>query len=351
MGAVESRTQLTAGRVASLVGGTLIGDSDTVIAGVASLERAGPGDLSFLASGKYLSEFETTRAGVVLMPPALVDAGPGTAARVVVSSPHHALHRVMTVLYPERSIPWGVHPTATVGRGTTWEGRIAVLARSVIGRRVHLGPDCVIGPHVVIGDDVTIGAECRIDAHVTIEPGVALGHRVIVCTGARVGSPGFGYVSDEGDGGTHRRLPAVGRCVIEEDVEIGANATIDRGGVGDTVVGAGTKIDNLVQIAHNVRIGRRCLVMAQVGLAGSTVLEDDVVVAGQAGLAGHLTVGAGAQVAAQSGVIGDVPPGETVSGYPARRHRDVLRQTAALRRLAPLVGRIESLVREPAAND
>jgi UDP-3-O-[3-hydroxymyristoyl] glucosamine N-acyltransferase len=181
-----------------------------------------------------------------------------------------------------------------------------------------------------------------------IHAGATLGHRVTVRPGARVGGSGFAFVT--GPRG-YERLKHVGRCVIGNDVEIGANATVDRGSVGDTVIGEGTKIDNLVQLAHNVRVGRHCLILAQAGVAGSTVIEDDVVVAGQAGLAGHLTVGRGARVAAQAGVIGDVPAGAAVSGYPARSHREVLRQAAALRRMTPLVRRLEELTTDHARSD
>jgi UDP-3-O-[3-hydroxymyristoyl] glucosamine N-acyltransferase len=167
---------------------------------------------------------------------------------------------------------------------------------------------------------------------------------VLVRTGARVGGPGFGFSAVSGGG--YQRVPHPGRCRVSDDVEIGRNSTVDRGSVGETVIGPGTKIDALVHVGHNVRIGARCLIMAQTGIAGSTVVEDEVVLGGQAGLAGHLRVGAGARIAAQAGVIGDVTPGSTVSGYPARAHREVLRQAAALKRLTPLVTRLEEVARD-----
>jgi UDP-3-O-[3-hydroxymyristoyl] glucosamine N-acyltransferase len=174
-----------------------------------------------------------------------------------------------------------------------------------------------------------------------IGPQVKLGDRVVVRSGARVGNVGYAYAASENG---HVPLPHVGGCILENEVAVGSNTTIDRGSIGDTVIGAGTKIDNLVQVAHNVRIGRRCLIMAQVGIAGSSELEDDVLLAGQAGLAGHLKVGRQARVAAQAGVIGDIPAGATVSGYPARSHREVLRQSAALRRLTRLTSSLERMV-------
>jgi UDP-3-O-[3-hydroxymyristoyl] glucosamine N-acyltransferase len=175
----------------------------------------------------------------------------------------------------------------------------------------------------------------------TLYSGTALGNRVLVHAGVRLGSDGFGYVFRNA---AHEKIPHVGRCIIEDDVEIGANTTIDRGSVDDTVIGAGTKIDNLVHIAHNVRIGRLCLILAQVGIAGSARVEDGAVIAGQAGLGGHITIGARAQIAGQAGVFGDVPPGETWSGYPARPHRQSLRASAAVLRLADIIKKLERLV-------
>jgi UDP-3-O-[3-hydroxymyristoyl] glucosamine N-acyltransferase len=185
---------------------------------------------------------------------------------------------------------------------------------------------------------VTIGEDCIVYPNVVAYAGTVLGDRVQIQSGAVLGSDGFGYVFRDG---VHHKIPHVGRCILESDVEIGANTTIDRGSVGDTVIGAGTKIDNLVQVGHNVRLGRLCLVMAQVGISGSTRVGDGAVIAGQAGLAGHITIGAGARIAGQAGVFGDVPPGETWSGYPARPHRESLRAQAAARRLPALLKTLE----------
>ncbi len=194
-----------------------------------------------------------------------------------------------------------------------------------------------MGDGVVLGDDVTLWP------NVVCYPGTIVGSRVILHAGVVLGSDGFGYVPGR-TGAGHEKIPHVGRCVIGDDVEIGANTTIDRGSVDDTVVGPGTKIDNLVQVGHNCRIGARCFLMAQVGLAGSTHVEDDVILAGQVGLAGHLTVGRGARVGAQSGVMGDIPAGATWFGYPARAHGEMMRTIAASHRLAKILGALEDLV-------
>ncbi len=337
---MQASFRLTAGEIAKLAGGKLVGDGDILISGVCSLEKAGPGDLSFLATARFLAEFRRSLAGAVLVPPDFASESEGPRTRIIVDSPRGALTRVLSVFAPTESPAWGIHHTARVGAGVRWRERIAVADGAAIGRDVRLGANCVLGPYVVIGAGARIGDECRIHAHAVVEASVTLGDRVVLHAGARIGTPGFGYVrSDSG----HERIPHVGGCVIGDDVEIGSNTTIDCGGIDDTVVGAGTKIDNLVQVAHHVRIGRRCLIMAQVGIAGSSVVGDDVVLAGQAGLADHLTVGKEARVAAQSGVIGDVAPGSVVSGYPARNHREVLRHQAALKRLAPLSRRLEAL--------
>lgn len=325
-----------------MAGGELIGSAEVELAGVAPLERAGPGDLSFLAAARYLPAFQRSRAGAVLVRPDDRSTPGGPSTRIVVSDPYRALSGILRALFPPPAPSWGVHPRSIIGAGSRWRGRIAIGAYTVLGRDVVLGQDCIVGPHVVIGDGVRIGDECRVGAHVTVESGSVLGGRVVLEPGARIGTRGFGYLHTATG---HNALPQVGGCVLGDRVEIGANTTVDRGSLDDTTIGADTKVDNLVHVAHNVRIGARCLIMAQVGIAGSTQIEDDVTLAGQAGIADHLTIGRGATVAAQSGVIGDVPPRAIISGYPARRHREVLRQTAALRRLTTLVKPLEEIAR------
>src|SRR2546428_431862 len=212
------------------------------------------------------------------------------------------------------------------------------------GRGVRLGKNARVGAGAVLGDGVQLGDEVLLYSHVVCYSGTRIGHRVIIHAGARLGSDGFGYVPGE-NGELPRKIPQVGRCIIGDDVEIGANTTIDRGSVDDTVVGPGTKIDNLVQVGHNVRIGARCLIAATVGIAGSTHQGDDVFLAGQAGIADHVSIGRGARVTVQGGVIGNIPAGATVTGFPARDHREYFRAQAALYRLAKVVNELEALVR------
>jgi UDP-3-O-[3-hydroxymyristoyl] glucosamine N-acyltransferase len=337
----EQRTTLTAEAIARLVGGTVRGDASAVVRAVAPLDRACEDELSFLAHPRYCTLFGASRAGVVLVSPELADT-PGTPrCRIVVPRPHEAMLRVLPELYPAPERASGVHPTAILGRGV------------VLGRDVYIGPYSEIGDGAIIEDRVTIGARCSVGAgvrvgeeshlvdSVTLYPGAVIGKRVRLHAGVRAACDGFGYVQA---GGAHQKIPHVGRCIIEDDVEIGANTTLDRGSVDDTVVGAGTKIDNLVQVAHNVRIGRLCLIMAQVGIAGSVHVGDGCILAGQVGVSGHHTIGAGARLAAQAGVFGDIPAGETWSGYPARPHKEALRSHAALFKLAGMMRKLERVL-------
>jgi UDP-3-O-[3-hydroxymyristoyl] glucosamine N-acyltransferase len=335
---------ITAEAIAALVAGELIGDPGIEVTGIAPLDRAEPSDLSILSSGKYTAMMATTKAGVVLVDPEFRETSGGPAVRIVVDKPLEKLLALLPRLYPSEVPVPGVAATARIGRGARLGQRIAVGEYAIIGAHATLGDDIVVGAHCVIGDGVSIGKSTRLWPSVTIYSGSSLGERVFVHAGARIGCDGFGYVFRDG---AHQKIPHVGRCIIGDDVEIGANTTIDRGSIDDTVVGSGTKIDNLVHIAHNVRIGEKALIMAQVGVAGSVTIGDGAILAGQAGISGHLTIGAGARLAAQAGVFGDIPAGETWSGYPARPHRDSLRASAALFKLAGMMRRLEKLLEEP----
>ncbi|MGH7671919.1 MAG: UDP-3-O-(3-hydroxymyristoyl)glucosamine N-acyltransferase, partial [Gemmatimonadales bacterium] len=290
-----------------------------------------------------LPYFQRTSASVVLVRPEFATVEGGPATRIVVPEPHAALLVVLPVLYPQAVWEPGVHPTAALGRGATWVEPVAIGPHSVLGAGVRLGKNVRVGAGCVLGDGVALGDDTQLYPGVTCYSGTALGKRVIVHAGAVLGSDGFGYVPGQ-EGEAHRKIPHVGRCLVGDDVEIGANTCIDRGSVDDTVIGAGTKIDNLVHIAHNVRVGARCLIMAEAGIAGSAQVEDEAIIAGQAGIGDHLTIGRGARVLVQSGIIADIAPGATVSGYPARPHREYLRAQAALYRLMKIVDELENLV-------
>jgi UDP-3-O-[3-hydroxymyristoyl] glucosamine N-acyltransferase len=309
---------------------------------VASVERARASDVSFLASARYAAAAARSEAGVLLVTRDLAEGlAEAKATRVVVASPHEAMLALLPVLYRAPAREPGIHATAVIGRGVRLGRDVTVGAFAVLGDGAAIGDRAWIDAHCVIGAGVSVGEDARLHPAVTLYPGTSVGRRVILHSGVRLGSDGFGYVYRDG---AHQKIPHVGRCLIEDDVEIGANATIDRGSVDDTVIGAGTKIDNLVHLGHNVRVGRLCLIMAQVGVAGSARIDDGVVLAGQAGLGGHIHVGARARIGGQAGVFGDVPEGETWSGYPARPHREALRAQAALFKLPSLLRGIERLL-------
>jgi UDP-3-O-[3-hydroxymyristoyl] glucosamine N-acyltransferase len=337
----ESDLVLTASSIAALVGGTLVGDPDVEITAIAPLDRAGSSDLTFLALERYASQFAETRAGAALVSPALANAEGAVRSRIIVPKPHDALLRVLPRLYREPAVAPGIHPSASVGRNAHIGAGVSIAAGAVLGDDCSIGDGTMIAANVVIGAGVEVGAKCKLFPNVVLYSGARLGDRVAIHGGAVIGSDGFGYVYRDN---AHQKIPHVGRCIVGNDVEIGANTTIDRGSISDTLIGAGTKIDNLVQIGHNVSIGRLCLIVAQAGIAGSTVIEDGAVLGGQVGTKGHITIGKGAQVAGQSGVFGDVPAGETWSGYPARPHKEALRAQAALLKLAKLVRPIERLL-------
>jgi UDP-3-O-[3-hydroxymyristoyl] glucosamine N-acyltransferase len=326
------------------VSGELIGDGKTAISGVAPLDRADATHLSILSSGKYAPMMALTKAGVVLVDPEFRDAAGTPRARIIVKQPLEKLLALLPKLYPQELPAPGVASTARIGKGATLGERVSIGDYAIIGAGAALGDGVVIGAQCVVGDGVSIGESTRLWPGVTIYSGGTLGKRTTIHSGVRIACDGFGYVFRDGQ---HQKIPHVGRCIIGDDVEIGANTTIDRGSIDDTVIGSGTKIDNLVQIAHNVRVGQKCLIMAQVGVAGSTVIGDGAILAGQAGIAGHISIGAGARVAAQAGVFGDVPAGESWSGYPARPHRESLRASAALFKLAGMMRRLEKLLGEP----
>lgn len=335
---------LTARAVADLVGGRLLGDGGIRIHRVRSLDRAGPDALSFAVSARYAADLDSTKAGAVLVPEALATgAGPGT--RIVVPDPYGALVRVLQALYPAEAPDAGVDPTARIGAGAAIGPDVSIGPFVVLGRNVRVGARCRLAQGVSLGDGVVIGDDTTLGPGVVCYAGTRIGSRVVVKAGAVLGGDGFGYLSDAQG---HTRIPHVGGCILEDEVEVGSNTCIDRGSIDDTVVGRGTKLDNLVQVGHNVRIGERCLIMAGVGIAGSSRVGNDVILAGHVGVTDHLAIGDRARIAAKSAIFGDVPAGASFSGHPARPHRQFLRAQAAMYRLAPIVDELERLVPERA---
>ena len=342
------RGPLTLGRAARETGGKVVGNENVAFRRIAPVRDAGPADMALLADRRYAGHLPDCTGCALLVSETLSRLTGGPPDRLVVDDPHVALIRLLPLLYPQHAAEPGVHPAAVVHDSASVPECATIGANAVIGAGVTLGSGVRIGANCVLGDGVSVGNATELLPNVTVYPGSVLGERVIVHSGTRVGVDGFGYVSG---GGIHTRIPQVGGCVLEDDVEIGANCTIDRGSIGRTVIGAGSKLDNLVHIAHNVHIGPRSMLVAQVGVAGSTRTGEGVAMGGQAGLVGHLEIGAGARIGAQAGVIGDVGPGEVVSGYPARDHRAYLKAMAWVMRFPEVVKRVDRLERRLAKGD
>ena len=338
----------TAAAVAEQVGGALVGDGSIEVRGIAPLDRAGPNELSFLSHRRYTKWFATSRAGVVLISPELADLAGTPSTRIVVAKPVDAMVALLARFHRKEPRAHGVHPSAVIANDVRLGEGVTIDPFVVIGEGAVIGDGSWVSAHAVIGAGSVLGKDVRVHATAVVYPFTELGDRVTLHAGARVGREGFGFVP-QADGGV--RIPHAGRCILEHDVEVGANSCIDRGSVDDTIIGAGTKIDNLVQIAHNVRVGRGCFFASQAGVAGSARIGDGVQIGGQVGIGGHVTIGARANLAGGAGVIGNVPAGETWSGYPARAHRDHLRASAAIARLAKIVRPLEKLVSKPAAAD
>jgi UDP-3-O-[3-hydroxymyristoyl] glucosamine N-acyltransferase len=300
-----------------------------MLTGVAPLQTAGAAEVSFLDNRKYLPVLAGTRAGAVLVHPDNAARVPAGSVAVVTSEPYAAWARVALLFHPLPPLRPGIHPSAVVSPDATVAPSAEVGPLAVIGSRADIGPRCRIAPHAVVGDGVVLGPDCRIGAHASVSHAL-LGARVYVYPGARIGQEGFGFaITAEG----FLSVPQLGRVVLEDDVEVGANSTIDRGSLHDTFIGAGSRLDNLVQIGHNVRLGRGCVIVSQAGISGSTILEDHVMLGGQAGLTGHLRIGRRARIGAQAGVMADVPSGADVVGSPAQPVRAFFREIAAIRRL------------------
>ncbi len=304
--------------------------SDLLLTGLAALETAGPSEISFVGHRRHAAALARTRAGAVLVPPDLQANVPAGSVALVTADPPAGWAQVAKLFHPPQAVGPGIHRSAVVADSAIVDATAEVCAHAVIDAHADIGPRCKIGPGAVIGEGVVLGPDCRIGAHVSISHAI-LGARVTIFPGARIGQEGFGFtISPVG----FQTVPQLGLVILEDDVEVGANTTIDRGSLRDTVIGAGTRLDNLVQVAHNVRIGRHCAIAALVGLSGSAEIGDFVVVGGQAGLADHVRVGARARVGAQSGVMSDIDAGAVVVGSPARPAREVFREIATLKRLA-----------------
>ncbi|MES2712747.1 MAG: UDP-3-O-(3-hydroxymyristoyl)glucosamine N-acyltransferase [Pseudomonadota bacterium] len=318
--------------IAAAAGATLAGDGERIFTGVAPLQTAGPNDVSFLDNRRYAAAMATSRAGAVVLAAAMAGKVPPGCIPLVTGQPYLAFARVATLFHPAPVARAGIHPSAVIGEGASIGEGCEIGPHAVVGAKAVLGAGCIIEPLAMVGPGVVLGERCRIHSHASITHAIA-GDEVVLNAGARVGGEGFGFATDPATG-RHVTVPQVGRVILGNGCEIGANATVDRGSGGDTVLGAGCRLDNLVQIGHNVRLGKGCVIVAMAGIAGSSTLGDYVVVAAQGGVAGHVTIGDRARVGAQAGVMQDVEPGMDVLGSPAQPSREKWRQVAALRRVA-----------------
>jgi UDP-3-O-[3-hydroxymyristoyl] glucosamine N-acyltransferase len=335
----------TAAEIAKHLEAQVDGDASLILKGFAPADRAQPGDLTFAENANYFSRAEQSAAS------AIITDGPFTCPRKTilrVKNARLAFARVLPLFFPDPVFPPGIHPTAVVPASAQVHATAHVGPYCVLGEKVQIGARSVLQGGIFVGNQCLLGDDVVLFPQVTLYDRTEVGHRVRIHSGTVVGADGFGYVQD---GGIHRKVPQIGTVVIREDVEIGANVTIDRGALGPTVIGRGTKIDNLVQIGHNCIIGEHCLVVSQTGIAGSCKLGSYVVLAGQVGLAGHLKIGNRAMVAAQSGVMHNIPDGEKWLGSPAQPDRQSKRQFIALQQLPELIRRVAELEKQLAAGN
>jgi UDP-3-O-[3-hydroxymyristoyl] glucosamine N-acyltransferase len=302
---------------------------ERIFSGVAPLQSARPDQVSFLDNRRYAAVLEHTAAGAVIVHPDMLRRVPAATIPIVTTAAYEGWARVAALFHPAPPPCPGIHVSAVVAETARVDASTEIGPYVVIEAGAEIGPGCRIGPFVAIGKGVTIGADCRVGAHASLSHAL-LGARVYIYPGARIGQEGFSFATTDTG---FLSIPQLGRVIVEDDVEVGANTTIDRGSTHDTIIGAGSRLDNLVQIGHNVRLGRCCVIVAQVGIAGSTILEDFVQVGGQAAMAGHVRIGRGAQIGAQAGVISDVPAGAMLLGSPAQPRKEFFRQVALLRRM------------------
>ncbi len=330
----------TTSEIARQIGGEVVGNAQAILKGFAPTEQARIGDLTFAENEDYFARAEQSAATAII-----ADHRFSSTSKILIRVPNAriAFAKALTLFFPERIYAAGIHPTAVVAPGAQVDLTAHVGPHCIVGERVKIGARSVLQAGVFVGDDSKLGDEVSLFPHVTLYPRTEIGARVRIHAGTVVGSDGFGYVLD---GGTHRKVPQIGNVIIGDDVELGANVAIDRGALGSTIIGKGSKIDNLVQIAHNVEIGEGSILVSQVGIAGSAKLGSYVVLAGQVGIAGHLKIGNQVTVAAKSGVMHDIPDGEKWLGIPAQPDKQTKRQMIAMQHLPELLRRVAALEKQ-----
>jgi UDP-3-O-[3-hydroxymyristoyl] glucosamine N-acyltransferase len=330
----------TVAEIALLIGGEVIGDSSILITGFASAANAQTGELTFAEKASYLAEAEESAASAVLVPEGLESA---KKTLIRVADARVAMAKLLPHFFPEEIFVPGIHQSASIAPSAQVDPSAHVGPHCIVSEGVKIGARCVLMGGNHLGTGTTLGEDVRLFPQVTLYHQTVIGNRVRIHAGTTIGADGYGYVFDQG---RHRKVLQVGNVVIHDDVEIGANAAIDRGALGSTIIGAGTKVDNLVHVAHNVEMGRHCLIMGQVGFAGSTHLGDYTVIASQSGIAGHLKLGRQSTVGAKSGVMRDVPDGGTVLGIPAAPDKHTKRQWIALQQLPEMIRKVRDLEKQ-----
>jgi UDP-3-O-[3-hydroxymyristoyl] glucosamine N-acyltransferase len=333
-------TARTVGELAAVVRGSVYGDPQTVIRGIASIQEARSGDITFAESERFLEDARQSPASAILTSPGLALASDVPQAFIQVENPKLAFAQLLNLFAPEQFLAREIHPSATIGSDLRAGANVAIGAGAVIGENVRLGSNVTIYPLAFLGDDCEIGDDTVIYPHATLLRGTVVGARCTLHPGGVYGADGYGFVTV---GGVHEKIPQIGHVWIGDDCEIGANTTIDRARTGATRIGAGTKIDNQVHIGHNCQIGERCLIIAQVGLAGGVTVGDNVIFAGRSGAKEQVTIGAGSVIAACSAVYHDLAPGSFVSGTPARPHREMMKVQAASHKVPELLQRLRAM--------
>lgn len=325
---------LTAADLAKQIHAEVLGEPTASLTGFAPADQAATGHVTFAENEQYFAAAENSAATAIICGKEF-----SSAKKILlrVENPRVAFAKAVAIFYPETKLPAGIHPTAVVAASARVDASAHIGAHCAVGERVTIGAGCELLPGVVVGDDSSVGAGTKLFPNVTIYPRTQIGQRVRIHSSSVIGADGFGYVFDAG---AHLKVPQIGHVVLGDDVEIGANSCVDRGALGATVIGRGTKIDNLVQVAHNVKTGEHCLIISQVGISGSTQLGNYVIIAGQAGLAGHLKIGNQVTIGATSSVMTDIPDGAKYLGTPAQPSKECMRQVASLRKLPDLLKKV-----------
>jgi len=327
--------------LAKITGGRILGNQDADITGAAGIKEAGDDDITFLSDKRGVPDISSSRASSIITNESLVELvkkARDTVNILVVENPQYSFAKAIESFYLQSHNPTGISEKSITGNNLKMGSDVSVYPLAFIGDEVSLGDRAIIFPGAYVGKGVSIGNDSVIHPNVTIRENVVIGEKVIIHSGTVIGSDGFGYTLEKGE---HYKIPQIGGVIIEDNVEIGSNVSIDRGSTGNTVIGQGTKIDNLVQIAHNVSIGKKCIIVSQVGISGSVEIGDGVVLAGQVGVKDHVEIGTGAIVAAQSGITRDIPEGQVYSGMPAIPHRTWLRAQSIFAKLPEYMKRLQ----------